>query len=198
MGKLAHPTRWRQRHYNKSGLLIWASGLGEIGHEGIYRATDEEIDAVKAQEWSPNNVTDEGEAWILYAAFHDNAEPNGGTFTSFAIQLSESAALAETTTYSGRSELTGGASGYSAININRASSGWTNPSGTTPTSITTPNSGTHTFSATGTWDAVNAAMIVTVGQTTNTLIAYDNLSTTRNLVNGDSLDVDFDIQAGGS
>lgn len=197
-GKLAHPTVWRQRHYNRDGLLLWASGLGDIAHEGIHRASDEEIDAVLAQKWSLNNVTDEGEDWILYAAFHDNAEPNGGTFTGFAIQLSESGALAETSTYATRSELTGGASGYAAISIARSSSGWTTPTGTTPSSITTPTSGTHTFNATGTWDAVNAAMIVTVGQTTNTLIAYDNLSTTRNLVSGDSLDVDFDIQAGGS
>lgn len=199
-GKLAHPTIWRYRHYNKDGLMVWASGLGELGHEGIYRASDEEIDAIKAQKWRPNNVTDEGEDWILYAAFHDNPEAaGGGTFTGFALQLSEDNALVETDTYATRGELTGGASGYSAISIERgATTGWSDPTGTTPSSITTPRTGTHTFNATGTWDAVYAAMIVTVGLTTNVLIAWDNLSATRNLVNGDSLDVDFDIQAGGS
>jgi len=195
MSSLAHPTRWRHRHYNGDGQLLWASGLGELGDEGIYRATPAEVEAINQQKWQLNTVTNEGEKWILYAAFHDNAEPNGGTFTSFALQLSENASLAETTDYAGRSELAGGASGYAAINIARSSSGWTTPTGDTPSSITTPTSGTHQFSATGTWDAVYAAMIVTVGQTTNTLIAWDNLSATRNLVNGDTLDIDFDITA---
>lgn len=193
---LAHPTRWRFRHYNKDGLLLWASGLGELAHEGIHRASDEEIDAVLSQKYELNSVTDEGQDWILYAAFHDNAEPNGGTFTGFALQLSEDAALVETDTYATRDELAGGASGYAAISIERgATTGWSDPTGTTPSSITTPRTGTHQFSATGTWDPVEAALLVTVGQTTNTLIAWSDLSATRNLVNGDTLDVDFDITA---
>lgn len=196
---LAHPTRWRFRHYNGNGKMIWASDLGELGPEGIYRGTEAELEALHSQRWQDNNVTDEGEGWILYAAFHDNPEPNGGTFTGFALQLSEDAALVEADTYATRGELAGGASGYSAISIERgATTGWTDPTGTTPTSITTPRTGVHTFNATGTWDPVEAAMVVTVGQTTDTLIAWSNLSATRNLVNNDSLEVDFDVQAGGS
>lgn len=193
-GKLAHPTQWKQRHYNGDGLLIWASGLGEIGHEGIYRATDEEVDAILAQEWDPNNVTDEGEGWILDVAFRNN-QLSG--FTNFGVGLSTDAALTETDVYAGMNEH-GATDGYAGKTVARAVGGWSAPTGTTPTSITTPAAGTHTFSASGTWTAVEATILYSIGLTPNRLIAWSNLSATRSLVNGDTLDVDLDVQAGGS
>lgn len=190
---LAHPTQWRQRHYNKNGLLLWASGLGELAHEGIHRATDEEIDAILAQKWSPNSVTDEGEKLILELAFRNNLAVGGGSLTGWEIALSTDAALTETDTYATRAEHTDTA-GYAAIAVARSTGGWTAAAGTTA-SITTPAAGTHQFAATGTWTAVEACMILSVGMTTNTLVAWDNLSASRSLVNGDTLDVDFDITA---
>ncbi len=195
---LAHPTRWRTRHFNKDGLLIWASGLGELGHEGIQKYNLQDMEELlREQPWDPNTVTHEGQEWILEVVFRDNINIGGGTFTGFELGLSTDAALAETDTYATRAELTDG-SGYAGISVARGTGTWTAASGTEPVSTTTPSAGTHTWNATGTWSTANALILFTAGLTTNRLICFDNLSQARTLGNGDQLDVDLDVTANSS
>ena len=187
----------RFRHTNGDGLLLWASGFDDdIVKEGIYRGTDEWLDMCAAQVWDDNVVTDEGEAWILDAAFRNN-QLSG--FTFFELILSTSNTLSETSVYADRSELADG-NGYAHKQVDRDTTDWSAPTGTTPTSITTPGTGTWQWTATANWSIVYDAAIVTAGLATNRLIAYDDLGggSGRTLLTNDTLDVDFDINAGGS
>lgn len=147
----------------------------------------------------PNTVTDEGEGWILDAAFRANQLTG---LTGFELIISTAASLLETSAYADRAELADG-NGYSAKSVAQGTGGWTAPSGTNPTSITTPAAGNHSWTATGDWNsgsAVNYAALVTVGLATNRLLTHAALGSGsgRIVLNGDTLNVTMDVQLGGT
>ena len=196
---LRQATKWKNSHWGPHGELKGASGVSPgLEKELILsRATLGEVLAV--QEWAGNNVVDEGEAWILEAAFHN--EPGTG-FTDFQLKLAANAAssLTESTANGTITEVTG--TGYGAKTVLRAQSAgnWSTVTGTTPSSITTPDTGNHTFTATGAdWTTAHYAVLV-ANATADVLIAWSALNPTagRALGNGDSLNLTMDIQAGGS
>lgn len=195
MGSLWHPTRWRDRQI-RGGYLIGASGVGENLWIPIDGAEYQEL--LHDQPWHDNIVTDEGEAWILNVAFRNN-DLSG--FTSFEVLLDTGGALVETSTIASVTEL-GDGSGYAAKTVNRNTTDWSAPTGTNPTYITTPATGTHTWTCTGSdWaSVVEQACLVTVGMTTDRLIAFADLGggAGRDINVGDSLDLDLDVNAGGS
>ncbi len=191
-------TKWRDRHYNADGLLLGASGLWVPGLEtlGIERGSKLEAEILGLQPYNGNVVTDEGEAWILNVVFRNT---DLTSFTGFELVLATNGSLVEASVFATITELTDG-DGYAAKSVAQGTGGWTAPTGTTPTSITTPNAGTHDWTATAAWSAVEYACIVTDGMATNRLIALNalNSGSGRTLANGDTLSVDFDLQAGGA
>lgn len=194
---LRQATRWKDSHWNPEGVLIGASGVTpELERElRLDRATPAEVLAV--QGWAGNNVTDEGEQWILEAAFHDAP---GASFTGFELLLATNASLLEATVFATVTELADG-NGYAAKAVSRAQSAgnWSTVTGTTPSSITTPDTGNHSWTASAAWSTVEYACIVTLA-TAQKLIAFNalNAGNGRTLANGDTLNVTFDLQGGGS
>jgi len=147
----------------------------------------------------PNIVTDEGEDWILDVAFRNN-QLSG--FVDFEVVIATDASLTETSVFASVTELADG-DGYADINVARATSGWSAPTGTTPSSITTPSSGNHSWTATADWNsaaAVEYICLVTNGLTPERLIALAALGggSGRIVLNGDVLNVTLDAQLGGS
>lgn len=192
------PTAWRFQH-RRGDEVMWMSGIGEVDAGIRSRKFRDLLRIQKAELWLPNVVTDEGEDWVLYAAFQDVPEAaGGGTFTNFELVLPTNASgLAETSTFSTLTFNT--ANGNTAKTINRNGTDWATPTGTTPSSMA--------LAATQTWTAsggtlgggtLNYCALTTAGLTTEVLIAYVGLSTARTVADGESLDVDFDMQAGGS
>lgn len=195
--KLRHPTVWKDSHFDAGGLLISASGLTARQNKELRlsAATIEEVLAL--QPWLDNNVTDEGEAWVLEASFHDDP---GAAFTGFEVVLATTASITESTAFAGITEKAD-ADGYAAKAVARAQSAgnWSTTSGTTPTLLSTPDTGTHSWTASAAWAAVEYACVVTLA-TTQILVAYQalNAGAGRTLANGDTLNVSMDIQGGGS
>lgn len=147
----------------------------------------------------PNIITDEGEDWILDVTFRNN-QLSG--FVDFELVIATDASLTETSAFANVTELADG-DGYADINVARATSGWTSPTGTTPSSITTPASGTHTWTATADWNsgsAVEYVCLVTNGLTPERLIALAPLGggAGRIIFDTDVLNVTLDTQAGGA
>jgi hypothetical protein len=80
------------------------------------------------------------------------------------------------------------AGGYARIQVDRGTD-WSAPTAGGGTST-----GTKTFNATATWSALNSMVVGTdVSGTAGLHIAWVDLSATRSLVNGDSLDVDLTV-----
>lgn len=175
---LAHPTEYRFRHY-REGRLLWASSIGDVD------AQADELEVVEAQLWTPNAIADEGEQWILDTFFRGAAAPAG-----FFLRLA-TAAPTDTSTLATVSQVTG--TGYAPIAVARNTTDW-------PTLAL--NAGdfrvvmaTKTFTATGTWTAATHMYLATTSDNTGKLISYAALGTTRTLVNGDTLAVDYNVTA---
>ncbi len=173
MPKTYHPTTYHFEHW-RGGKLLYAETV-------------------------PNVVTDEGEGWILDVAFRNN-QLSG--FVDFELVIATDASLTETSAFANVTELADG-SGYADINVARATSGWSAPTGTTPTSITTPSSGTHTWTATGDWNsgsAVEYICLVTNGLAPERLVTFAALGggSGRIILDTDVLNVTLDTQAGGA
>lgn len=187
------PTSYKFRHYGKNpdptadgDVLLWASN----GRDSIFPRTDELIVKGGADDlairndglWTPNALANEGEEDILDVYFDTQA-----VRTSLYLRLYTDAALAETDTLATATGEESG-SGYGAITCTRGTD-WTAPDHSTGTVLST-----KTFNATGTWSALNSMILATVGTgTSGLLIAWVDLSATRSLVNGDSLDVDLTV-----
>lgn len=195
MGKLWHPTTWRDRHI-QNGIVVFASSMPGIEKEQIKYMSDEYFDLLGVQPRHDNIVTDEGEGWFLDLALRNQQND----LTGFELLLSTSGTLVEASVYADRSELADG-DGYAAKAVARGTGGWTAPTGTNPVSVTTPTAGTHDWTASANWASpVEQQCIVTTGAATNRLIAFSDLGggSGRTILNGDTLSVDFDLQAGGT
>lgn len=121
-------------------------------------------------------LTDEGEDLVSDVFVGNTAAP-----TNLYIGLC-SGTPGETSTLASITEESG--SGYSRQQV----TSWGSSSGGTVLSST------ETFNATGTWQGNTHAFLTDVASgTAGNLIAVRALSATRTLVNGDSLDVDFDL-----
>jgi len=190
---LAHPTKYKFRHYGKNpdpqgdgDVLLWASnGRDSIfpnAGELIVKGSEIDLEVKNSQLWTGNALANEGEEDILDVYFDVQA-----VRTSLYFRLYTDAAITETDTLA---TVTGEESGtgYGAITITRGTD-WTAPTHGGGTST-----GTKTFNATGTWAALNSMVLATVGTgTAGLLIAWVDLSATRSLVNGDSLDTDLTV-----
>jgi len=188
---LQHPTKYRFRHYGKNpqgdgDVLLWASD----GRDSIFPRSDELIVKGGADDlaiangslWTPNALANEGEEDILDVYFDAQA-----VRTSLYFRLYGDSGIAEADTLA---TITGEESlgGYGPITVTRGTD-WSAPDHSTGTST-----GVKTFNATASWSAMNSLVLATVGTGTAGLhIAWVVLSTTRTLVDGDSLDVDITV-----
>lgn len=190
---LPSPTKWRFRHRNADGEIIWASGVGELDRP-ILPGSHQLVELDHDQPWKKNMLTDLGEGNILNVYFRANATPTG-----FYIGLSQSneATLTETITLGSINEVTG--TGYARQSVARSTGAWGAPSGTNPTTVA--QSAAVTFSASGTWSAALSAFITdsstgtTDGGAGAIPIVVTDLSASRTLASGETLDVDFTVGA---
>lgn len=190
-------TRWGAWHTDRDGNIKWVKGLGDLF---VPRRLVSSFLASDEYELQNNTVTDEGEDWVLYAAFqNDTAADKGGTFTSFSLALVSNASLTETTAYGDLTILS--TNGATAKTINRNNTDWADPTGTTPSSISLASTQTWTASGGQLGGATcEYVCLVTVGLTTNVCIAHAalNAGSGRVVADGESLNVDFAVNAGGS
>jgi hypothetical protein len=187
------PTQYKFRHYGKNpdpqgdgDVLLWASnGRDNIfpnAGELIVKGGATDLEVKHSQLWTPNALANEGEEDMLDVYFDAQA-----VRASLWFRLYTDSSLAETDTLAtavGEES----AGGYAAEQVDRGTD-WSAPDHSSGTST-----GTKTFNATGTWSALNSMILATVATgTAGLLIAWVDLSTTRSLVNGDSLDTDLTV-----
>jgi len=189
-------TQYKFRHYGvdpDSGMraLLWASdgekaSIMPRSDELILPGSDLELEVVHSQLWTQNTVADEGEKDILDVYFDDVA-----VRTTLYFSLHNDAAITEADTMATiGTEVTEG--GYARIAVTRGTD-WSDPSAAAGTTSTTKQ-----FAATATWTQAQALVLNTaVTGTAGLHIAWANLSVARNLVNGDTLDVDMTVVAEG-
>lgn len=189
--RLAHPTRYRHRHIRDS-RLIYASGIGEVDmaiHSKDYEAL------LREQPFEDNAVTDEGETWTLDVAFRDN-QTSG--LTSFGYGVSTASGLSETSTEATMTEMAD-AGGYANKTVARSTGGWDAPTGTTPTTMDMTT--TASWTATADWGlTIYWGILFTIGLTTDRLIAITQIGSGsgRDILDGDTLNSDLQLQAGGA
>lgn len=188
------PTQYKFRHYRRhpehgKPCLIWASdGPGrseEIALGEIVKGSRQDLEVVRSQLWTPNALVDEGEADILDVYFDDVA-----VRTTLYFGLFNDGGILDTDTLATLTNEVSGA-GYARIAVARGTD-WSNPALDAGDMQTT--STTKTFSATGTWTAASELVLATSADNTGLFIAWAALSATRNLVNGDTLDVTLSVK----
>ena len=187
-------TQYKFRHYRpdpegRGQSLIWAQNADGISEEfnlgEFIKGSPAELDIRKSQLWTPNNLADEGEGDILDVYFNDQA-----VRASLFLRLYNDTPIETDTLATLVSETSG--TGYGAITVTRDTD-WTEPSLDTGDMQTVMSQ--KTFTATGTWTDATYMIVATVGTgTAGLLIAYVALSTTRQLENGDTLDVDLTVK----
>lgn len=190
---LQHPTKYKFRHYGKNpdlevggDILLWASDERSniFPSEPIVKGSALELEVMRSQLWTPNALADEGEVDILDVYFDAQA-----VRALLYFRLYNGSSIGETDTLTTIQAIGSGeeaAGGYGAITVTRGTD-WSAPDHSTGTTTVA-----KTFNATATWSALNALVLATVATGTSGLhIAWVNLSTTRSLVDGDSLDVDL-------
>ena len=112
---------------------------------------------------------------------------------NFYMGLCTDASIAEGAGLTDLTEVTG--SGYARQTVPSDTNGFTSAStGTGDWKVTTS---TETFSATGTWTGATHAFLATTNDNSGKLIAVAELSTTRTLQNGDSLQVSMELTLAG-
>lgn len=178
---LLHPTRYRYRHY-RGDDLIWASDVGDLDGS-IRRGTPGELEVIDAQLWRPNELANEGETLILDVFFRGATAP-----TNLFFRLSTDTPT-DNDTLAGVTEVAG--TGYAAISLNRNSTDF--PTLEVNAGASRVISATKTFTAGGTWTGATHLYLATTSDNTGKLVAYNALSATRTLVNGDTLAVDMTI-----
>ena len=190
-------TNYRFRHYGANpdperseDVLLWASdGKSSIlarTNELIERGSALEHEVMQSQLWTPNTVADEGEKDFLDVYFKATA-----VRTSLYFRLYADSGIVEADTLA---TITGeeSGSGYGAITVTRGTDWGTASAATGITTVT------KQFAATGSWSGLNSLVLATVGTGTSGLhIAWAPLSTTRTLVNLDTMDVDMNVTAEG-
>lgn len=159
--------------------VIWASGEGELL---VPVGGDSELELIHDQIWKLNFLANQGEADMLDVYFDDVA-----VRSSLFLRLYNDTPVEADTLGDLVNEVSG--SGYGAITVTRGTD-WTDPGpGGTGTDMTTKQ-----FAATGAWSAATFLVVATVGTgTSGLLIAANALSATRTLQNGDTLDIDLNI-----
>lgn len=176
-------TIYKFQHYNGDGKLLWASGLGDLADENIYRKN--RFDILRQQDWLYNDLADEGEKDILDVYFDDVAVRGTLYFRLYNDTPAETDTLATLV-----NEVTG--TGYTGIAVTR-STDWSDPTLDSGDMKTT--SVTKTFTAGGTWTAANQLVLATVQTgTAGLFIAWAPLSATRTLLNTDTLDVTMGVK----
>ncbi len=167
--------------------LIWASDGGANPGETfalgeVPVGSRQELEVINSQLWSPNALADEGEIDLLDVYFDDQA-----VRSSLFLRLYNDTPTDADTLATLINETSG--TGYGAITVTRGTD-WTAPgAGGTGTDMTTKQ-----FAATGTRTDATYLVLATVGTgTAGLLIAYNALSATRTLSNGDTLDIDLNI-----
>jgi hypothetical protein len=178
-----HPTEWQYRH-RRAGRVIWASGVGEIDIPEI----GPDFDALlREQEFTPNALADEGENAMLDVFFRAGTAPS-----NFYIALYNDTPVDTDTLATLTGEPSG--SGYARSLVERNSTGW--PTLALDSGDYRAVSSTETFTASGgTIGPVTYACLVTAASgTSGLLIAYNALSASRTLNDGDSLDVTFRVK----
>lgn len=190
-------TLWGAYHKDREGNIKWVKGHGDLFvPERLVPSFLESGDYNLLE----NAVTDEGEDWVLYAAFqNDLTADKGGAFTNFELALVSNASLTETSTHSALTILS--TNGATAKTINRNNTDWADPTGTTPSSIALAS--TQVFTASGGQlggATCEYACLVTAGLTTEVLITYSALGggSGRVVADGETLNVDLAVNAGGS
>lgn len=168
--------------------VAWASsgqkvGGGQSFHPGeIIVGSKRHLELKRDQLWTPNALADEGEIDLLDVYFEDQA-----VRSSLFLRLYNDTPVEADTLAALTGEVSG--TGYGAITVTRGTD-WTAPgAGGTGTDMTTKQ-----FAATGSWSAATYLVVATVGTgTSGLLIAFNALSATRTLSNGDTLDIDLNI-----
>ena len=188
------PTQYKFRHYGQNPdterggkVLLWASdGADSIfPTDPVMQGSPLDTEVMRSQLWTPNALADEGEIDMLDVYFEAQA-----VRANLYLRLYTDSGIAEADTLA---TITGeeSAGGYGAITVARGTD-WTTP--TAAGGTTTPATGSHTFNATATWSALNSMVLATVATGPAGLhIAWVNLSATRSLVSGDSLDTDLTV-----
>lgn len=177
-----HATRWKFAHRNASGLIVWASGIGNV--DPIAPGSSQHRELVAEQPWELNVLTDEGENNLLDVYFRALNAP-----TNFYIGLANST-IAEASTLANITEAAA-SNGYARQLVERSATGWPTLAGSVVTSST------ETFTASGgsIGPVTDAFVCDVVSGTAGLLIVGTALSTTRTLADGESLDVSFDVTA---
>ena len=186
-------TKYKFRHYRKAedgnDYLIWASD-GAKNHDAfgigdILKGSRADLEVMHDQLWTPNALVDEGEKDILDVYFDDVAVRSSTYLRLYDDTPAETDTLASLV-----NEVTG--TGYAGIELVRGTD-WSDPaldSGDMQT--ITP---TKTYTAGGTWsDATQLVLATVVSGTAGLFLAHAALSTTRTLVDSDSLDVTLAVK----
>ena len=187
-------TQVKFRHYRSDPdgrrSLIWAqdgaTGYEEFALGEIIQGSDDDLEIVNSQLWTPNTLVDEGENDMLDIVFNNQA-----VRASMYFRLYSDGAIAETDTLTSlTNEVTG--TSYDGVVVTRDTH-WSEPSNDAGDGQTT--STTRTFTAGGTWTDADELVLATVQNGTSGLFyAWVALSTTRQLENTDTLDVTLAIK----
>ena len=159
-----HPTEWSYRQINKDGEVLWE------------------------QDWTPNVLADEGEQLILDVFFRNATAP-----TNFYIGVvNDTPGEGDTLSTLTGEPATGGYSRSSYL-VERSNTGWPTleVDGTGYRVVST----TETITATGaSIGPVTYAFLATSSDNSGDLIAYNALSQSRTLADGDSLEITMRIK----
>jgi len=184
-------TKYKFRHYRpyEDGVsrLIWASNgpdRSESISHGIAKGSVADLDVMQSQLWTYNELTNEGEIDILDTYFNDQAVRATLYFRLWGASLA-----ADTVTDATAGEITG--TGYTGLAVARGTD-WNAPAAG-PTGTTQPTAKTFTGGAGG-WSAATWLALCT-GQsgTGGLMIATAVLSTSRTLLENDTLDVTIQV-----
>lgn len=144
---------------------------------------------VRWTEEGPNDLADEGEAWMLDVFYRGGAEY--GVPTTFYLRLFNDTPVETDTLANLIGEPSG--NGYAAQEINRDETGWSIP--TLDAGDYQIVSQTVTFNATGgSWGPVTYAVLASSIDNSGKLIAFKELSQARTLNDGESLEVTITIK----
>ena len=174
-----HPTEWRYQHRTADGRVIWMSGHGDVD---LVVGSPEHLDALASQPFEQNALADEGEQAMLDVFFRAGTAP-----TNFYVGLVNDTPVDTDTLSTITGEPSG--NGYARQLIERNSTGW--PTLALDSGDYRAVSSVETFTASGgSIGPVTYSFLTTVvSGTSGLLIAYNALSTSRTLANGESLDV---------
>lgn len=176
-------TEWRYQHRTADGRVIWMSGLGELD---LQVGSAEHLDALAEQAFMSNALADEGEQSILDVYFRGAAAP-----ANFYIALYNDTPVETDTLATLTGEPSG--NGYARRLVERSNTGW--PTLALDSGDFMATSSVETFTSSGTIGPVTHTAVVTAASgTAGLLVAYNALSQSRTLANGESLDVTYRIK----